>query len=153
MISRPFFTPRKKRMRMNLDHVASGHFVLGRDVLCEFDYWPLAVCLQQKVCTQGKAAVPVRRIVSCPVYFRTLWSCFSIQTKESQDSYQGRCSNVDSKNFPMGILEHFKLCVSKAPDFSILGRAMEVYSRWAVIRWRHPNLVPCSGREESSNWC
>ena len=23
-------------MRMNLDHVASGHFVLGRDVLCEF---------------------------------------------------------------------------------------------------------------------
>ena len=30
-------------MRMNLDHVASGDFVLGRDVLCEFDYWPLAV--------------------------------------------------------------------------------------------------------------
>ena len=30
-------------MRMNLDHVASGHFVLGRDVLCEFDYWPWAV--------------------------------------------------------------------------------------------------------------
>ena len=24
MISRPFFTPRKTRMRMNLDHVASG---------------------------------------------------------------------------------------------------------------------------------
>ena len=24
-------------MRINLDHVASGHFVLGRDVLCEFD--------------------------------------------------------------------------------------------------------------------
>ena len=40
MISRPFFTPRKTRMRMNLDHVASGDFVLGRDVLCEFDYWP-----------------------------------------------------------------------------------------------------------------
>ena len=38
MISRPFFTPRKMRMRMNLDHVASGHFVLGRDVLCELDY-------------------------------------------------------------------------------------------------------------------
>ena len=35
-------------MRMNLDLVASGHFVLGRDVLCEFDYWPLAVCLQQR---------------------------------------------------------------------------------------------------------
>ena len=29
MISRPFFTPRKTRMRMNLDHVASGDFVLG----------------------------------------------------------------------------------------------------------------------------
>ena len=36
MISQPFFTPRKTRMRMNLDHVASGHFVLGRAVLCEF---------------------------------------------------------------------------------------------------------------------
>ena len=47
MISRPFFTPRKTRMRMNLDHVASGRFVLGRVVHCEFDYWPLAVCLQQ----------------------------------------------------------------------------------------------------------
>ena len=35
MISRPFFTP---RMCMNLDHVASGRFVLGRDVHCEFDY-------------------------------------------------------------------------------------------------------------------
>ena len=29
MISRPFFTPRKTRMRMILDHVASGRFVLG----------------------------------------------------------------------------------------------------------------------------
>ena len=29
MISRPFFTPRKTRMRKNLDHVASGRFVLG----------------------------------------------------------------------------------------------------------------------------
>ena len=40
MISRPFFTPRKTRMRMNLDHVASGDFVLGRDVL-----WTLRVGL------------------------------------------------------------------------------------------------------------
>ena len=42
----PFFTLQKTRMRMNLDHVDSGHFVLtrlGRDVLCEFDYWLLAV--------------------------------------------------------------------------------------------------------------
>ena len=62
MISRPFITPRKTRMRMNLDHVASGHFVLGRDVLCEFDYWPLAVSMPPtKVCPQCKAAVPVRR--------------------------------------------------------------------------------------------
>ena len=62
MISRPFFTPRKTRMHMNLDHVASGDFVLGRDVLCEFDYWPLAVSMPPtKVCPQCKAAVPVRR--------------------------------------------------------------------------------------------
>ena len=33
MISRPFFTPRKTRMRMNLDHVANGHFVLGETSL------------------------------------------------------------------------------------------------------------------------
>ena len=32
-------------MRMNLDHVASGHFVLKRDVHCEFDYWPLAISM------------------------------------------------------------------------------------------------------------
>ena len=49
-------------MRMNLDHVASGHFVPGRDVHCEFDYWPLAVSMPPtKVCPQCKAAVPVRR--------------------------------------------------------------------------------------------
>ena len=49
-------------MRMNLDHVASGDFVLGRDVLCEFDYWPLAVSMPPtKVCPHCKAAVPVRR--------------------------------------------------------------------------------------------
>ena len=40
MIRRPFFTPWKMRMCINLDHVASGRFVLGRDVHCEFDYWP-----------------------------------------------------------------------------------------------------------------
>ena len=44
-------------MRMNLDHMASGHSVLGRDVLCEFDYWPLAVSMPPtKVCPQCKAA-------------------------------------------------------------------------------------------------
>jgi len=59
MISRPFFTRRKTHMHMNLDHIASGHFVLGRDVLCEFDYWPLAVSMPPtKVSPQCKAAVP-----------------------------------------------------------------------------------------------
>ena len=48
MISRPFFTLRKTRMCINLDHVASDRFVLGRDVLCEFDYWPLAVNASNK---------------------------------------------------------------------------------------------------------
>ena len=35
-------------MYMYLDHVTSGCFALGRDVHCELDYWPLAVCLQQR---------------------------------------------------------------------------------------------------------
>ena len=53
--------PQKSHMCMNLDHVASGRFVLGRDVHCEFDYWPLAVSMPPtKVCPQCKAAVPVR---------------------------------------------------------------------------------------------
>ena len=30
-------------MHMNLDHMAGGRLVLGRDIHCEFDYWPLAV--------------------------------------------------------------------------------------------------------------
>ena len=61
MISRPFSTLRKTHMRMNLDRVASGRFVLGRDVHCEFDYWPLAVSMPPtRVCPQCKAAVPVR---------------------------------------------------------------------------------------------
>ena len=48
-------------MRVNLEHVASGRFVFGRDVHCEFDYWPLAVSMPPtKVCPQCKAAVPVR---------------------------------------------------------------------------------------------
>ena len=47
-------------MRMNLDHAASSHFVLGRDVHCELDYWPLAVSMPPtKVCPQCKAALPV----------------------------------------------------------------------------------------------
>ena len=38
-------------------HVASGHFVLGRDVLCEFDYYLLAIgnkYASNKVCPQLK---------------------------------------------------------------------------------------------------
>ena len=30
-------------MCMNVDHVGSGHFVLGGEVLCEFDYCLLAM--------------------------------------------------------------------------------------------------------------
>ena len=59
---------------MNLDHVASGHFVLGRDILCKFDYWPLAVSMPPtKVCPQCKAAVPVRRKTCerCDLVFRS----------------------------------------------------------------------------------
>ena len=45
---------------MNLDRVTSSHFVLGRDVHCKLDYWPLAVSMPPtKVCPQCKAAVPV----------------------------------------------------------------------------------------------
>ena len=63
----------KTRMRMNLDHVASGYFVLGRDVPCEFDYWPLAVSIPpKKVCQQCKV-VPVRRKTCecCNLVFRS----------------------------------------------------------------------------------
>ena len=61
-------------MRINLDHVASGHFVLGRDVLCKFNYWPLAVSMPPtKVCLQCKAAVPVGRKTRehCDLVFRS----------------------------------------------------------------------------------
>ena len=54
-------------------HVSSGHFVLGRGVLCEFDYWPLAVSMAPtKVCPRCKAAVPVRRETCehCDLVFR-----------------------------------------------------------------------------------
>ena len=65
-------------MCMNLDHVAGGCFVLGRDIHCEFDYWPLAVSMPPtKLCSQCKAAVPLRR--------KTCKRCdhVSIQTKAS----------------------------------------------------------------------
>ena len=32
-------------MHINLVHVASGHFVIERDTLSKFDYWPLAVII------------------------------------------------------------------------------------------------------------
>ena len=59
MISRPFFTSQKTSMRMNLEHVASGRFVLGRDVDCNF----LAIgskYASNKGMPKCKAAVPVR---------------------------------------------------------------------------------------------
>ena len=52
----------------------SDHFVIGRDVLCEFDYWPLAVSMPPtKACSQCKAAVPVRRKTCerCDLVFRS----------------------------------------------------------------------------------
>ena len=55
-------------MRINLDHMAR------RDVLCEFDYWPLAVSMPPtKVCPHCKAAVPVRRKTCerCDLVFRS----------------------------------------------------------------------------------
>ena len=73
-VSQPFFTQRKTHMHMNLDHTASGHFVLGRAVDCEFNYWPLAVSMPPtKVCPQCKAAVPVRRKTCerCDYVFRS----------------------------------------------------------------------------------
>ena len=61
MISRPFYSAENTHAYMNLDHVTSGRFVLGRDIHCEFNYWPLAVSMPPtKVCPQCKAAVPVR---------------------------------------------------------------------------------------------
>ena len=61
-------------MCMNLDHVASGRFVLERDVHFECDYWPLAVSMPPtKVCPQYKAAVPVR--------WKTCEHCDHVQTK------------------------------------------------------------------------
>ena len=50
-------------MRMNLDHMASSHFVLGGDYFASsiIGYWALAVSMPPtKVCPQCKAAVPVR---------------------------------------------------------------------------------------------
>ena len=61
-------------MCMNLDHVASGHFVLWKDILCEFNYWPLAVSMPPtKACQQCKDAVPVGRKTCerCDLVFRS----------------------------------------------------------------------------------
>ena len=42
MISRPFFTPDNTKAYES-GPMTSGHFVLGRDILCEFDYCLLAI--------------------------------------------------------------------------------------------------------------
>ena len=60
----PFFTSWKTRMRMNLDQVANGHFVLGETFFASsiIAKWPLTIRVTPtKVCQQCKAAVPVRR--------------------------------------------------------------------------------------------
>ena len=92
-------------MRMNLDCVASSHFVLGRDVLCEFDYWPLAVSMSStKVCLQCKAAIPVRRKTCerCDHVFRSkrkaecnLRDSESYETYESSRSVKSARKNKD----------------------------------------------------------
>ena len=71
------FIPRKTRMRMNLDHVANGHFVLGRDVLCEFDYWPLAVSLQQ-------------RYARCPFAAPRVWHFSAFHCERKRKVKRGR---------------------------------------------------------------
>ena len=46
---------------MNLDHMASSYLFLG-DILCELDYWPMAVSMPPtKVCPGCKTAVRVRQ--------------------------------------------------------------------------------------------
>ena len=49
------FTQRKTRMRMNLDDVASGHFVLGRDVLCNSGVAKLGHTGARALATRGCA--------------------------------------------------------------------------------------------------
>ena len=62
--------------------MASGRFVLGRDVHCEFDYWPLTVLSMPltKVCPQCKAAVPIRR--------KTCERCDHVFRKENYETYE-----------------------------------------------------------------
>ena len=75
MISRPFFTPRKMRMRMNLDTWLAAILFMGETFFASsiIAYWPLAVSMPPtKVCPQCKAAVPVRRKTCerCDLVFR-----------------------------------------------------------------------------------
>ena len=53
-------------MCMNRDHVASGHCVLGRDVLYEFDYWPLPGIGSKYVSNKGMPAVSMSPTKVCP---------------------------------------------------------------------------------------
>ena len=64
MISRPFFTPHKMCMHMNLDTLLVAILFMGETFFASsiIAYWPLAVSMPPtKVCPQCKAAVPVRR--------------------------------------------------------------------------------------------
>jgi len=100
MLSRPFFTLWKTRMRMNLDYVASVHFVLGRDVLCEFDYWPFAVSIPPtKVCLQCKAAVPVRKDSLVPSL------CFARCDLVFQSKRKAECNLWEKTMKSMGAVE------------------------------------------------
>ena len=75
MISRPFLLRGKRAcVWIWTTWLAAILFLGDRDVLCEFDYWPLAVSMPPtKVCPQCKAAVPVRQKTCerCDLVFRS----------------------------------------------------------------------------------
>ena len=74
IINQPFFYSAENAHAYEFGHVASGRFVLERDVFCEFDFWPLAVSMPStKVCLQCKAAVPVKpkTCIRCDHVFRS----------------------------------------------------------------------------------
>ena len=82
MISRPFFTPRKTRMCMNLDHVASGYLVLGETFLTSsiIGHWQYVVCMPK-----NKGIPALQNCCTCKMEdMWTLWSCLSIQTKKAE---------------------------------------------------------------------
>ena len=126
-------------MRMNLDHVASGHFVLGTDVLCEFDYWPLAVSMPPtKVCPQCKAAVPVRRKTcercdhvfrskrkaECNLREKAMKHMRSVESdgvesaRKAKDKLHKACERAsETRERPLHRLEQHRMCMRESETF------------------------------------